>query len=47
MAFFAGAHVGARINGHVNGLTFANMRMPRIEAAAAVQPHVGDTLANQ
>jgi hypothetical protein len=34
VAFLAGARAGAALNGHVNGLTFANTPMPRIEAAA-------------
>ncbi len=31
MAFFAGARAGAALNGHVNGLTFASVPMPRIK----------------
>ena len=32
MAFLIGARFGAALNGHVNGLTFANVPMPKLEA---------------
>jgi hypothetical protein len=34
MAFLVGAHAGAALNGHVNGLTLAHDPMPRMEAVA-------------
>ena len=41
MAFLVGARAGAALNGHVNGVTFANAHMPRIqstETTSAVIP---------
>jgi hypothetical protein len=38
MAFVAGARAGAALNGHVNGLTFANAPMPRLPGALERAP---------
>jgi hypothetical protein len=47
MAFLVGARAGAALNGHVNGLTFANTPMPRLEAAAETTARVGEAFANK
>jgi hypothetical protein len=42
MAFLAGAHAGAALNGRVNGLTFANTPIPHVAAPAVAGPAVAN-----
>ena len=44
MAFLCGARAGAALNGRVNGVTFANTRIPHVETPA---PAAGPAVANR